>query len=124
MASPDDLEPMPRNVPPSRKRYEERNPMISVRLTKSLRQVLDDFRKEAALSYPDIIKAGLKAAAGEWEASKEAWDDAEHKYMIAIPCSVCGKPMIMKPGSDMHKAAIDLLRAKKWCHSECLKKPD
>jgi len=129
MAFPVDSERMPRDVSPrhvspSRIRYEKEHPMVSVRLTESMRKTLDAARKDSALSYADLIKTGLKAAADDKTAYQRGWDDAEETYAIEIPCSVCGKPIIMTPGSGMHKAAIDLLRAEKWSHGECLKKSD
>jgi hypothetical protein len=69
-----------------------------------------------------LIKTGLKAAADDKTAHQRGWDDAEETYAIEIPCNVCGKPIIMTPGSGMHKAAIEHLA--QWIHTKCPKKPD
>jgi hypothetical protein len=58
MAFPVDSDLMPRHVPPSRIRYEKRNPMIAVRLTESMRKTLDAARKDSALSYADLDQDG------------------------------------------------------------------
>jgi len=49
---------MAKHISPSKIRYQERNPMISVRLTKPLRDLLDFARGEE--SYSKFIQKSLK----------------------------------------------------------------
>jgi hypothetical protein len=116
-----DVNLMPRHVPPSRIRYEKKNPKVSVRLTESVRKVLDERKKREGLSYADIIKKVLKAAADEEKAYKKGWSEAMAEFMITVPCSVCKKPIPLRPGSEMHKDAIEHLAG--WHHGECVEKP-
>jgi len=56
---------MPRHIPPSRIRYEKANPVISVRLTASLKRILDEFKEKEGISYADLVKRGLETYARE-----------------------------------------------------------
>jgi len=117
--------------PPSRIRYETKHPTISVRVTKDLKEALDRFSQDVGgLSYAQIIKEGLESAKELDKISKiqyelgyeEGFKDGKKKYRIAIPCSICGKEILLEPGSPIHKDAIKLLMAKGWAHGECADK--
>ena len=105
--------------PEWRRRYDEANPRVTVRLTASLRKILDDLRKEEGLSFADLIKTGLKAAGDEKAAYQKGWDDAKGRYAITVPCSRCKKPMELSMDTDMCKAAAYYLQEKNWHHGEC-----
>ena len=46
--------------PPSRARYEERNPVVSVRVPADLSGEMKDLREQSGLSMVDILRAGLQ----------------------------------------------------------------
>ncbi len=46
-------------VPPSRTRYTEANPTVSVRITREFHQELQELKETSGLSIADILKAGL-----------------------------------------------------------------
>ena len=49
-----------RRVPsPSRKRYDAKNPVSSIRLTADLRAALNDLRSKGHVSLADILRTGL-----------------------------------------------------------------
>jgi len=108
--------------PAWRRRYDETNPRVTIRLTASLKKILDELRKDSALSYADLIKRGLETTGDEMTAYQRGWSEAEELYAIRVPCSRCGVGVIMEPGSKMHKVALNLL--KDWQHTKCPKKPD
>ena len=101
--------------PEWRRRYDEANPRVTVRVTASLRKTLDDMRKEEGLSYVDLIKRGLMAATDEDAPHQRGGVETEAAYAIKVPCAVCGKPLVMKP----NKATIESLKAKGWSHKAC-----
>jgi hypothetical protein len=105
--------------PAWRHRYDLANPRVTIRLTAPLRKILDETRESAGLSYADLIKMGLEATGEVEKARQEAWRDAEEAFAIKVPCSKCGKLIIVEPDSEMHKAVIDHL--KNWHHGKCPK---
>jgi hypothetical protein len=45
--------------------------------------------------------------------------EAEKKFKITYPCSVCGKPMVMEPGEEDHIAMKKYMKEHGWHHGEC-----
>jgi hypothetical protein len=77
--------------PPSRIRYEKRNPVVSARVSLVLREDLRKFQKEYGLSMADILKIGLgdpnKAAAKAYE---EGYVDGLSQSLSRVNgCSAC-----------------------------------
>lgn len=93
MVFPADSTFVTRHVPPSRIRYEQKNPKVSVRLTESVREVLDEARESSGASYADLIKRGLTAAADEETAYQRGWDDAKEGVWGVGVCYRCGKSL-------------------------------
>ncbi len=81
-----------RHVPPSRIKYEEENPKVSVRLTKSVREVLDELREASGISYAGLVKKALTAAADEQMAYRKGWNKAKEEDTPIGHCLGCGKP--------------------------------
>lgn len=46
--------------PPSYYRYQEKCPTVSVRLSKELKEVLDEIRSKTGMSYADIVRKILR----------------------------------------------------------------
>jgi len=110
---------------PSRVKYEEKNPMISMRLTSDLKKMLDSLKGDR--SYPNLIKDLIKTTGDErttkmitdarLEGIVEGGKRARKKYEIKYKCAVCGKDMTMYPGDKDHQAAVKALKG--WSHEEC-----
>jgi hypothetical protein len=62
---------MPRHVPPSVIRYDKENPIVSVRLTRSLKESLDKIKEEEGLSYAELIAKALDFATEVVDAEKD-----------------------------------------------------
>ena len=45
--------------------------------------------------------------------------DSNEEFAIHIPCARCRNPMLMRPGSDMHKQAAQYLRQQGWSCAGC-----
>ena len=77
--------------PPSRIRYEKRNPVVSARVSLDLREDLREFQKQYGLSMADILQIGLgdpnKAAT---KAYQEGYGDALGQSLSRVNgCSGC-----------------------------------
>ena len=75
--------------PPSRARYEERNPVVSVRVPADLSGKLKDLREQSGLSMVDILRAGLqKCSAPVGKAHSQGFLEALAILYEAV-CSDC-----------------------------------
>ena len=70
------------------------------------------------LSYENGYKRGFKE--GKDAGYKLGYDEVEEEFKITYPCSVCGKQLVMRPGSGSHIAIKGYLREQGWGHSSCL----
>ena len=55
------------------------------------------------------------------DGEKEGHNHAREEFEITYPCSVCGKPITMKPRSKSHKAIMGYMKEQGWGHSNCVK---
>lgn len=113
---------MPRHRPPSRIRYEKNNPIISVRLTRGLKDQLDKIKEKK--SYPQLIVEGLEKCTqtpteeilkqkynegyrnGCFSNVRQAYDkgfqdgihDTENEFQhFKAPCGACGEMVTFSP---------------------------
>jgi len=96
-----------RRNPPSRKRYEQDNPVVSCRLPREIYDRLRVAKEKEGMSYADIFKVGLGLLEVKMRAEEEVreeareegkidgYDLAEYVYKFSFPCSVCGKPIVL-----------------------------
>jgi len=70
------------------------------------------------LSYENGHKRGYEG--GKDAGYKLGYDEAEEEFKITYPCSVCGKPTVMRPGDNDHIAMKGYMREHGWAHSSCL----
>ena len=119
-----------RSTLPSRKKYDEANPVVSFRVSKELYDRLQVAKEKESMSYTDILKVGLglievKMRAEE-EIREQAYDEGREKgitdaievYMVTYPCSVCGKPIELDTPEEK-AAASRYMREKGWDHAAC-----
>lgn len=115
---------MAKHVSPSKIRYQERNPMISVRLTKPLRDILDIARGE--MSYSKFIQVLLLKKTDDFNrviiknAYNKGYANARLQYEIIYPCASCGKPATIVPGGEVHEDIKKYLKDEGWVHGECI----
>ena len=94
--------------------------MISVRLTKSLKDVLDDFKIEADVSYADLIKGTLEASADQQTAYEKGWDDAKGQRVQIGVCCRCGKPILWNLTSEKERLSLaKAVNAEEYIHTRC-----
>ena len=69
-----------KQTPPSRRRYEAKNPVVSVRVPRKLYNELIEFKKAKGVSMADVLKFGLELSKPNIDS---AWQDgAEEGYEI------------------------------------------
>lgn len=115
---------MAKHVSPSKIRYQERNPMISVRLTKPLRELLDLARGDKG--YSKFIQALLSKKLLELDqvilknSYNKGYAKARLHYEITYPCATCGQPVTISPGGEDHEDVKKYLKDEGWVHGECI----
>lgn len=113
-----------RHVPPSRRRYEETHPAVSVRVTLAERERLRAMH-ERGISMGDILDAGLNGvkltnehtAKIRKEAYERGFTAAFERYAIRLPCPGCKKPVVVE-GDQALRAARKRVEGVFW-HPGC-----
>ena len=118
-----------RKLPPSRTRYEQSHPVVSFRVPRDIYDELQRIKEEGDRSFTDILKLGMgKAERDNKEVAKirkqarhegyqKGYGEAELKYKVTYPCSMCGQMMVVTHENE--KKAIEGYMAQAgWQHSE------
>ena len=84
-----------KRVPPSRERYEETHPVISVRVTPEMRERLEQLKSESGMSTADIIRIGMNKArpyvkAANIKLLENTFEEAREYFEVEYPCPRCG----------------------------------
>ncbi len=105
--------------PPSRIRYEQENPTVSVRVTRELYDQLLEFRQKTGESLGDILREALHIQQELYkQAYNKGYNDARKKYRVIYRCNKCKK--IIPVTSDNAKSAIaKYMAANGWGHTHC-----
>jgi hypothetical protein len=120
-----------RKSPPSRKKYDENNPVVSFRASKNDRDRFLVMREKRGMSHGDIYRAGLDIGEnkikGEEEIREQAYEEGWEKgieeatelYAVPYQCSVCGKEIVVHT-QDEKKAIKTYMREHGWGHGDCI----
>ena len=120
-----------KGIPPSRKKYEEDNPVVSCRVPKELYNRLRAIKKAEGKSMADVLKAGLGLfevkVRTEKEVKQEAYEEgqingyelAESEYKVTYPCSICGESIEVTTDEEK-KAIAEYMREDGWGHADCI----
>ena len=116
--------PKARHYPPSRRRYEQAHPTISVRVSRELYSQLKRLKERSGKSVGDVLREAVKAQApssgdaynrGYRRGSKEA----EELYRVDYRCSGCGGTLPVTTVEEK-QAAASCMRESGWAHGSCL----
>ncbi len=112
-----------RRVPPARSRYEERNPTVSIRVSREMYDRLKTLREQADKSLGDILREALEVQEPATKAAygrgyKKGCADAEKLYRVAYLCSVCGGRLTITNDASK-QAAARYMREHGWSHRSC-----
>lgn len=116
--------------PPSRRRYEEVNPVASCRVPRKVHERLEAVKKSTGASMAKVLMAGLglfevKVRAEE-EIRQQAYDEGWEKGVnstwdllaVTYPCAKCGKEMTVTTEEEK-KAIRKFMIASGWHHGDC-----
>jgi len=119
-----------RKNPPSQKKYDEANPVVSFRVLKNYRERYLVMRRKRGTSHGDVYRAGLgileKKMKDEEQIRQETYDEGlekgieygEELYAVSCPCSKCGKKKTVI-NKDEKKAITRFMIANRWQHADC-----
>ena len=114
----------------AQKRYDERSPVISVRLTPFLKAELGNYMKEGE-TYPNVIRRILyeikNIETSKKEARREGCNDcywkaiekADQHLSITYPCARCREPIAIHQNDPIHQTIVRFLLANGYGHSTC-----
>jgi metal-responsive CopG/Arc/MetJ family transcriptional regulator len=107
--------------PPSKARYDEFHPTISIRVTKELYDQLNELREQGGKSLGDILREALKQQSPSTKkAYQQGYDAAKGEFAVSYKCSVCGGNLTVT--SQKEKEAIArYMREHGWGHSKCVR---
>ena len=113
-----------KRVPPSRLRYEEAHPVISMRVPKVLYLQLKDIKAMSGKSVADVLR---EAMGEQFNTGTEAWQrgfaagykKAEGKFRVNFRCRWCGGSVAIF-GPKAMRATAELLREARWGHAQCV----
>ena len=123
-----------KSKPPSRVRYEQTHPTISMRVSRELYDRLDAVRIGEGKSWGDVWREALKVQQrtanraynrglndGLARGREEGEATAKAKYLVTFRCSGCGGPT--EVSSDNVRAAVrEYLEQQRWGHSRCVRR--
>ena len=113
-----------KSVPPSRARYEEANPAVTVRISQELREKLGELKEKQGLSLGDVLRIGLEMATPDLDAAhglgmKEGYEVARREYEVKYRCGRCGRPHLSIIEDEEKEAAASLMEQDGWYSEDC-----
>ena len=112
-----------RDVPPSRRRYEERNPTLSLRMNADERAKLIELGARTGQSLSAILRQGLAVVETDTQAARQAGYDQGYASgfgRFEISCTRCGKPTTMNSKNDKVRIVLDEAFSR-WGHGQCVR---
>lgn len=107
---------------PSRKRYEETHPTISVRVSEELYVELEALRLNTGKSLGDILREALNKQGPPAEnAYHRGYQAAKSTFAVIYPCSVCGEEITISSSQEKNSVVCNM-KAKGWGHAKCVNK--
>lgn len=107
--------------PPSKVKYDEAHPTVSVRVTRELYDRLTELREQSGKSLGDILKEALKLQAPSTKKAYQlGYEAAKQEFAISYKCSVCGGNLTVSSAKEK-EAIAGYMREHGWGHSECVR---
>jgi len=115
--------PRKKQVPPSRKRYDQQHPTVSARVPLQIYDQLQELKRLSGKSLADVLKEAL----GRQKPSTETAyirglaigrEEASEMFRVEFPCAICG--VICTVQSSQEKEAIASYMVEHgWAHPSC-----
>lgn len=123
-----------KSPPPSRLRYEQKNPVIAIRIRRDLHSQLVAIRKQTGQSWADLLEIALKLQnpvltprppnKSELDAAwKRGWEAAKEEYVVVYPCKRCGDAIELVDPKARLEVAQMLYGKGSFMHDHCTSRP-
>jgi len=94
---------------PSRKRYEEENPVVAFRVSRETKEVLNELVEQLDTMkkawFEQLVAEEQQEVDKAWEQGYEA---AKQEYMLEVLCVICPEPIPVKT-DDMKEKIADIV---------------
>jgi len=105
---------------PSKIRYNQSHPTVSVRVPRSLYDQLEELRETTGKTLGDIFREAVgKQAPATGEAYKRGYRKAQEIFTVAYRCTVCSGIIVVKTKEEKQAIARHM-REQGWRHSDCI----
>ena len=124
--------PKPRHKPPSRIKYEKKNPVFSIRMPQEFHDEFQTLAEELGMSRREFMAVALKKQKINYKRAhnqgynkgynighKAGYEKGKQDWGVQFPCKICDELAYIQPNSDCHRAVIEFLRERGWVHEEC-----
>ncbi len=110
--------------PPSRIKYDQSHPTVSVRVDRALYDELQELREMSKKSLGDILREAVKKqkpwAKDAYDLGQKAgYDSAKREFAVTYRCSVCGGVLTVTT-ADEKRAVAQYMREHGWKHGKCV----
>jgi len=115
--------PKKKQVPPSRKRYDQQHPTVSARVPLQIYDQLQELKRLSGKSLADVLKEAL----GRQKPSAEVIyirglaagrEEASEMFRVEYPCAICGVIITVK-SSQEKEAIASYMQEHRWGHQAC-----
>ena len=95
---------------PARRRYENKNPVVSVRISREKARQFDEITEEMELSKKDWLEKQIEGSKQEVDrvrekAHKDGFEEAREIFAVMVPCGTCGKELVLRNDVDQDGAS-------------------
>jgi predicted DNA-binding protein len=109
-----------KHVPPSRLRYEPKNPTVSLRISQEMRNELQYLKATVGMSVAEVLRVGLDKIQPEMEKFFDLGEeDARGTYEVTYCCSECGEPHLSISSNAEKEAAAQYMYENGWHDRRC-----
>lgn len=111
-----------KHLPPSKIKYNQTHPTVSIRVSQDLYDQLKDLRGKSGKSLGDILRESLgKQAPSANKAFQQGFDEARRQFVVPYKCSICGGSLEVTTDEEKKQIAMHM-RSAGWAHTSCLDK--
>ena len=111
-----------RHQPPSKIRYNQTHPTVSIRVSQDLYDQLKVLREKSGKSLGDILREALgKQAPSTNKAFQRGFNNARRQFVVTYRCAICGGPIEVTTGREKQEI-VEYMRSEGWGHGGCIHK--
>ncbi len=115
--------PRKKQVPPSRKRYDQQHPTVSARVPLQIYDQLQELKRLSGKSLADVLKEALGRQKPSTETAYNRGlaigrEEASQRFRVDYHCAVCGN-LITVESSQEKEAIASYMLDRGWGHRAC-----